>query len=293
MAPLLSRLARERNIKVEGACLDALVRLGAWDETLAISTEALAAEASTVLAKPWKAALAWVAELAPPPLRFADGAPVGAEVAAWLLRVAAETGAPNGSVSLDYRLGALDAASRSKLGGWVLETWIAYDTQPWTVRHLAEAWAEYPKLARRSYVGVRHQTVPGTEFGQRQVEADGWPTAEQWLRTHRAELERALKGITAWEHYPKTGHDARGLLAMARHADADAELIAEAIGQYFSAHGRRTAQAKALLDFAASVGTEPCRALIRHLRDDESAPQGLRTHAGALGTPTKPSGSDR
>ncbi|MEM6973223.1 MAG: hypothetical protein AAF577_10510 [Pseudomonadota bacterium] len=278
--PLRTRLESKQPIRVEAAILDALAALGAWDEALAMPAHLLEAEASEGLLKPWKDAISWVASLMPPPLQFRDGTPVGPAAALWLLRLGAEIGAPTGSVSIDYRLGALDAASRMALAVWVLERWIDYDTQPWTVEHLAEAWAAYPTLSGRSYVGVRYQTVPGTAYGQKQVSEEGWPQKEDWLRTHPQELRRALASIAAWEHYPNSGHQARGLLAIARHAPTAG--IAPTVRRYLEQHRRRTAQAKAMLDFAASIATAECLDVVRSVACDETASRGLRSHASAL-----------
>ena len=222
---LLKRLKTEKSETARAAMISAVADLGG-DTTPYLSRKALLAEAETLAAKLPATKLDWLPLDQAPALRWADGAAVERVVLDAWTRLAVKLKEPGDGALFDLYLGQLDPADAEKLAGWLLTAWIGYDTLR-------------PPMS--------------------EIVAEVTPTAQQYKSQYKWYKDTPLDEIVAMlvRHtmgtYPNSGSDSKGLLSMT-HRAAPA-LLARQVGAYLKDHGKRVAQAKAMVDVLAGSGS--------------------------------------
>jgi hypothetical protein len=228
---LRARLKKEKSDPVRAALIVALQRLGA-DLTDVIGPASLIAEAEKANAKTPPKLPEWLIAYRIPPVRFRDGANVPPAVVEYWLALAIRLKDPSAHGQFGIYLDQLDPADARKLSGWVLESWIAYDTTGPT-REEATASAQSRYLGAFVYTNGRH--LRGAQL----------PPDEQ-----AALIERLIRDKMA--ELPNSGTDTKGLLALA--CRADPVWAAGRVRWFLKKHGRRSNQAMALLEALAGTG---------------------------------------
>ncbi|NNE80314.1 MAG: hypothetical protein HKN18_08595 [Silicimonas sp.] len=222
--------------------------------------------------------MSWIADLDPPDLKLADGRLAPAEFADWLLADASRHGAAGGAPRIDAHLSALSGPSRTELAAWTLRQWIAYDTQPWPDEKIDEA---YEGEVQFSYEMYEMMWEARGHLGDNAPEYQRTSLMDktEWRSFARDRIAKRTDAVMNTQPYLFSAQPARGVLAIARHAQG--ALLAHEIGAYLTAHGRRLAQAKSLLDcLAASEASESRMLLIDVSRNQKQ--KSLRSHATAL-----------
>ncbi|HSF13215.1 MAG TPA: HEAT repeat domain-containing protein, partial [Erythrobacter sp.] len=222
---LRARLKKEKSDPVRTALIVALERLGA-DLSDVIGPASLIAEAEKANAKAPPKLPEWLVANRLPQVRFKDGTSVPQAVVEYWLALAIRLKDPGAHGQFGIYLDQLDGDDARALSGWVLESWIAYDT---TAASLEEA----TRYARSAYAGhyvyQNRRYVPGSQL----------PLAEQ---------EQLIAQITRQKmgELVNSGSDTKGLLALA--CRADPVWAAGRVRWFLKKHGRRSNQAMALLE---------------------------------------------
>jgi hypothetical protein len=233
VGPLRAALATERGERAQAAILSALRDLGD-DLSARLTPEALGAEAARGAKGKAPAGLSWFPLDALPACRWADGTPVDPVVVRWWAILAAKLKDPAGVGLIPLYVSLLDRASRQALGVFVLDAWVAQDTphhddavcRAHAAAHVDARHAEYQELARQA----------PREFG-----ALGAMTRDQVFDRLRREKAAGYQGSAIGQ---------KGLLALT--AGAPGHHVLAVCQRYVRDHGRRRAQAVALVTAAAS-----------------------------------------
>lgn len=220
----------------------------------------------------------WVARLqCPETLTLSDGRRAHAEFTEWLLRLAVRHGSPAGSAHLDQRLDALSPESRTRFAEWVVNEWIRHDTRPWPEEKVAEA---HETAFRESYdtylmfwdVREAMDLSRSPEYCRKAPYS-----AAEWRKVKAKDIAERARTFMNWQRYLFSAIDAKGLLAISRHAPP--KTLLSAVRGYLARHGKRTSQSKALMDCIA--GIEGGRALLEKVARTQKQ-KSLRAHAEKL-----------
>ncbi|MBL4558433.1 MAG: DUF4132 domain-containing protein [Rhodobacteraceae bacterium] len=234
------------------AFLLALSHLGA-DMSAFLGPEAMAKAAEATLKKAKLAPLDWLLASGLPTLRYRDGAPVPEDVLKAWLATAMQQKQPGWNVLLDLYLDQLAPDDAEKLANHIFDAWIAYDSEP--TSHEA-ALAAATEQAQQMYAFYQSLRPPRT--------------MQQLIEGYFPEHKRK---------YPNSGAATKGILALAKRADPT--HVATTARAYLKNHGKRVAQATALVDLAAAIDTpETLQVLVAaatRLRQKT-----VQAHAGAL-----------
>lgn len=230
-AALRKRLKKEKSDPVRTALIIALQRLGA-DLADVIGPASLIAEAKAASAKAPPRLPEWLTRSGLPVVRFRDGATVPQDVVEHWLALAIRLKDPGAHGQFGIYLDQLEPADARTLSGWVLESWIAYDTTGPTHE---EASAYARSSLGRHYVLLNGKVVSATHL----------PPDEQERLIAKATREKMGDLINS-------GSDTKGLLALA--CRADPVWAAARVRWFLKKHGRRSNQAMALLEAIAGTG---------------------------------------
>jgi hypothetical protein len=228
---LRARLKKEKSDPVRAALIIALERLGA-DLTDVIGPASLIAEAEKANAKTPPKLPEWLIANRLPPVRFKDGVSVPPAVVEYWVALAIRLKDPGAHGQFGIYLDQLEPEDARALSGWVLESWIAYDTTGPTLEE-AQDWAR--RALGRHYSMLNGKIVTGTQL----------PPDEQERVV--AQLTRQKQGELV-----NSGSDTKGLLALA--CRADPAWAAGRVRWFLKNHGRRSNQAMALLEALAGIG---------------------------------------
>lgn len=228
---LRARLKKEKSDPVRAALIVALQRLGA-DLADVIGPASLIAEADKANGKAAPKLPEWLVANRLPQVRFKDGTSVPQAVVEYWLALAIRLKDPGAHGQFGIYLDQLLPEDARTLSGWVLESWIAYDTATAT---LEEATA----YAKANFLG--HYAVYQGRYLQG---ADMPPEAQAALI---AQITRQKMGEML-----NSGSDTKGLLALA--CRADPVWAAGRVRWFLKKHGRRSNQAMALLEALAGTG---------------------------------------
>lgn len=224
-AALRKRLKKESSDPVRTALIIALQRLGA-DLADVIGPASLIAEAKAASAKAPPKLPEWLTRSGLPVVRFRDGATVPQDVVEHWLALAIRLKDPGAHGQFGIYLDQLEPADARTLSGWVLESWISYDTDaPTREEATAYAHANY-KMSWRWR-------------GSKQTPDDQLAAISGVIRDKLSEM-------------PNSGSDTKGLLALA--CRADPVWAAARVRWFLKKHGRRSNQAMALLEALAGTG---------------------------------------
>jgi Domain of unknown function (DUF4132) len=222
---LRARLKKEKSDPVRAALVIALERLGA-DFSDVIGPASLIAEAEKANAKTSPKLPEWLTANRLPLVRFKDGKSVPQAVVEYWIALAIRLKDPGAHGQFGIYLDQLDPADAQVLSGWVLESWIAYDTASATVE---EATAYAKANFHMSYRFIGSSRTP----------ADQAAAIAEMIRDKQNTLLNS-------------GSDTKGLLALA--CRADAAWAASRVRWFLKKHGRRSNQAMALLEALAGTG---------------------------------------
>lgn len=228
---LRKRLKKEKSDPVRAALIIALQRLGA-DLADVIGPASLIAEAEKANAKAPPKLPEWLMRTGIPPVRFKDGASVPQAVVEYWLALAIRLKDPGAHGQFGIYLDQLEPGDARTLSGWVLESWIAYDTASAT---LDDATA----YAKATFMG-HYAMYQGRYLRGADMPPDG---------------QAALIAMIAREKMGEmvnSGSDTKGLLALA--CRADPVWAAARVRWFLKKHGRRSHQAMALLEALAGTG---------------------------------------
>jgi Domain of unknown function (DUF4132) len=228
---LRARLKKEKSDPVRAALIIALQRLGA-DLTDVIGPASLIAEAKAAIAKTPPKLPEWLVKSGVPVVRFRDGNTVPEDVVAHWLALAIRLKDASAHGQFGIYLDQLEADDARALSGWVLESWITYDTTAATLEE-ATAYAKSIYLGRYAMHGGRY--LQGSQLP---------PDVQAQLI---ASITREKMGELV-----NSGSDTKGLLALA--CRADPVWAAGRVRWFLKKHGRRSNQAMALLEALAGIG---------------------------------------
>jgi hypothetical protein len=222
---LRKRLKKETSTPVRTALIVALERLGA-DLSDVIGPASLIAEAEKANAKAPPKLPEWLVANRLPQVRFKDGASVPQAVVEYWMALAIRLKDPGAHGQFGIYLDQLEPGDARALSGWVLESWIAYDTATATTEQAAAyATANYAM----SYRWICSNRTP----------ADRAAAIAEMTRDKQNEMLNS-------------GSDTKGLLALA--CRADPVWAAGRVRWFLKKHGRRSNQAMALLEAIAGTG---------------------------------------
>lgn len=228
---LRARLKKEKSDPVRAALIIALQRLGA-DLTDVIGPASLVAEAKAAIAKTPPKLPEWLVKSGVPVVRFRDGNTVPQDVVAHWLALAIRLKDASAHGQFGIYLDQLEPDDAQALSGWVLESWITYDTTAATLEE-ATAYAKSIYLGRYAMHGGRY--LQGSQLP---------PDVQAQLI---ASITREKMGELV-----NSGTDTKGLLALA--CRADPVWAAGRVRWFLKKHGRRSNQAMALLEALAGTG---------------------------------------
>jgi hypothetical protein len=224
-AALRKRLKKEKSDPVRTSLIEALQRLGA-DLSDVIGPASLLAEAEKAIAKAAPELPAWLAASGVPAVRFRDGTTLPEPVLRHWLALAIRLKDPGATGQFGIYLDQLDPADAQALSGWVLESWIEFDTRTASLDQAnAYAVANYATdwrwMCRTQTPELRDQII--------------------------AEIRQRKLGEML-----NSGSDTKGVLALA--CRAEPVWAANRVRGFLKKHGRRSHQAMALLDVLAGIG---------------------------------------
>lgn len=225
VAPLETRLKKEKSESVKAAVLTALDRLGE-DLSGLIGPSALIAEAEKGLKSTKLDKLAWLGLEHAPRLRFHDGSAAPADLVRWWAALAFKLKQPGGNALFSIYLDQLAPDDAAALSIWILESWMAYDT------------------ARPNDADANAYAKAGAQQRYR--------STRQWIKDYTEEQAFADLKREFMSQYLNSGADSKGLLALATRAPS--ATAADRVRAYLKNHGSRTSQASALLEMLAGIG---------------------------------------
>lgn len=254
-------LARERGDLARAALITALERLGE-EVSDYFDPARLLTEAKAGLAKPRPKGLDWLPFDRLPALTWKDGTPVDPLLPQWWIVLAARLKQPGGNALINLWLDRLQGDDAHRLGWMILTGWIDEDTRLPSDEE-ANAYA-----LQHVDATVKQNLGWATPFSNG---AGPWPTDRDLVF---AQLKRE-KAATCLG----SGTACKGVLALATRVNgADA---AQRIRPFLKDHGHRTAQAKALLDLLAAIGTGSALQLLLSAAD-RSKQRTVQGHAAQL-----------
>lgn len=222
---LRARLKKEKSDPVRAALIIALQRLGV-DLADVIGPASLIAEAEKANTKTPPKLPAWLVANRLPQVRFKDGATVPQSVVEYWLALAIRLKDPGAHGQFGIYLDQLVPEDARALSGWVLESWIAYDTSAATLEEAAT-------YAKANYTNSLRW------YCSSKTPADQAAAIAELTREKMGELVNS-------------GSDTKGLLALTCRADAG--WAAGRVRWFLKKHGRRSHQAMALLEALAGTG---------------------------------------
>lgn len=188
--------------------------------------------------------VSWLADKDHPELSFQSGERVPPHCLIWLLNTAVAHGSPVGSAYVDTRLNLLSAEARQQLGTWVLAAWCAYDAQPYPPEEMKRVHDEALNEAYSHY--TMFWDVRENFANQPEYQGDTPMTKAELAEYRKDAIAYRAQMFINWKPYLFSGMPSKGLLSLARHADAARR--ADLIKNYLADHGKRTAQCKALME---------------------------------------------
>jgi len=252
---LLKRLAREKSDPVRTALISALHRLGA-DLSAILGQKALIAEADAGMKAGKAAPPDWLSLEAMPAIRFNDGSPAPRTLLAWWIALATRLKDPAATGRFGIYLDQLDAGDARAISAWLLESWIAWDTQQ-------------PSLDEANAFAVANVDARHRQYQH-------WYGAAGTYDHAFADLKREKLA-----EMPNSATDAKGLLALA--CRAEPVWAAQRVRWYLKTHGRRSSQAAALLDMLAGNAT-PTALQVVIAASVRLKQKSVQKHAGELVT---------
>ena len=223
--PLKARLKKEKSEVAKAAMLTALDRLGE-DLSSYVGTKALIAEAEANIKKAKFEKLNWLGMDHLPSVKFKSGARVPDIVLRWWIYLAFKLKEPGGNKLFQLYLDQLTPESAQTFSGWILDSWVNYDTQRPSDEDANKYANEHAKRNFNVY--------------------------KKWIKDYT--IEKAFAGLKRefMGRYLNTGAASKGILALAYKAKpTDA---ANRVQGYLKAHGSRTSQASSLLSVLAAKG---------------------------------------
>ena len=254
LSDIEKRLKKEKSEQPRAEMISAIAVLGG-DTAPFLGIKALEREAENLIEKLPDSKIDWLDITSAPELRWANGTSVSPKVAEGWLRLALKLKAPKGSPLFTLYGAQLTPESRAAFSDWVLESWIAYDTEAPDQDGLIE---QAERMADETLA-----------------------TPANWM-VHvgytRGEIIAAhMQSLTST--YINSGLDSKGVLALTHWAKPETSV--SAIATYLKLHGRRVSQAKALLEVLYGMGTkEAVRKLVETAT--RSKQLSLREHARQL-----------
>ncbi|MGO9486861.1 MAG: DUF4132 domain-containing protein [Rhodomicrobium sp.] len=219
------QLKKEKSDVSRAAMLTALQRLGV-DLSNVLGPEVLIAEVEKGLKSAKFDKLNWLALNNLPPMRFANGAKVPADVLRWWVYLAFKLKQPGGNALFGIYLDQLRPADAEAFSTFVLDSWLAYDT---ACPSEAEA-NVYAKAQAPQYL----------------------QSMLRWNKDFTEEKAFAQLKSGFLSQYLHSAAESKGLLALARRASP--AVAADRVRAYLKNHGSRTSQASALLEMLGGMG---------------------------------------
>ncbi|UXN06200.1 DUF4132 domain-containing protein [Bartonella sp. HY761] len=228
---LQAALKKEKNDAVRGALLSALQHLGD-DISSHFVAEKLLSEAQKRLEKAKGKELDWFPFSQLPQVTWNNGNAVDPVIIRWLLILATKLKQPQGNPMITLWLDQFTKESAHTLGAFIVEAWIAYDT-PMTTNEEATSFAI-------AHIDQRLQT--NLQLVKAAPQSASFYTTDRDLLFEELRHEKLGK-------YKQSAIDSKGILALATRTDG--ATIAAIGSSYIKKHGKRTAQAKAIIDMLA------------------------------------------
>ncbi|MFK7752124.1 MAG: DUF4132 domain-containing protein [Sedimentitalea sp.] len=222
---LKAQLKKEKSELARAAILTSLQQLNEPLDDY-VGPAALLREAETGLKKAKFDKLEWLGLDTVPAAKFKTGKAVPQDVLRWWVFLGFKLKQPGGNALFDIYLDQLAPDSAAAFSAWILDSWIAFDTETVTDAEAnahAEAGAD-----QRQQLYLRWDP----NFTRAQAYAD---------------LRREIKGV-----YHNSGAATKGILGFATRASDHA--TADKIRAYLRNHGARTSQASSLLEVLARKG---------------------------------------
>lgn len=226
---LIALMGKEKSDLVRASLISAISALGG-DTTKWLGKAALEKDAAANARKLKADKIDWLAMDTAPILHWQDGKPVADNLLDGWLKLAVKLKTlEDGAGLFKLYLAQLRPQDAAALGDWALSSWIAYDT----TKPAREA-IYREELERAKQHIARYQNTPYyKDLTPEQL-------AENWTRAKLAT-------------YPNSGAASKGILALA--LDATPLTQARLASGYLKNHGKRVAQAKAMVELLALSGT--------------------------------------
>ncbi len=232
---LKKRLKTEKSEMARAAMISALAELGG-DTDAYLGKKALMDEAAKLVTKLPNAKIDWLHVDQAPALKWASGGAVDPVIVDAWARLAVKLKDPGEGKLWALYFDQLDPASAEALSGWALSSWIAYDT-----------WRK-PRAELE---------VEATQEAQNLI------ANSPYYKRSNYTVETLAAQLIAYRlsDYPHSGADSKGLLSLTHRAPAVVQ--ARQIAAYLKDHGKRTSQAKAMIDVLfASATSEAIQVLV-------------------------------
>lgn len=273
---LYIRLDKEKSSPVAGAIREAISVLSSSAKPLSAPDSAvLMREARVNSEKQWPTKTGWMADIQLPVLVFKDGGAAPAGVGIWLLKLALEAGRPSIAGNVDIWMPLFTVETQRSFALEVVRQWTAFDAAPqpeerlerWRQTAIDEGYNCYLMFREHHFDDIKMSARLNWFGSQYEGEEPDRPkTREEWARANEESWRHRAQTFANWEKYPNSAAAARGALAFARYA-LPGPLLSN-IAEYLEAHGRRTNQAKSLLEVLAALpdgsGLELLRSISRH-----------------------------
>ncbi len=224
---LVKSLKSEKSDSARAAMIAAIRTLGG-DTSAYLGAKALEAEAQTLVSKLKPVAEDFLRPDTMPALRWRDGTPVAAVVPDAWIRLAHKLKAPGDAGLFGLYLDELHPQDAAAFGDWLLQGWIAFDT--------------YKEPASEHYKKIMAQAQQAKSAGQ-----------GGYYANYTLEEVTAIFLTYYPNPYVSSGADSKGILALA--VRATPALQAQVSAAYLKEHGKRVAQAKAVIDMLVASGT--------------------------------------
>ncbi len=225
--PIEKVLKKEKSEVARAAMIVALKKLGA-DTSAYLSPTELAKEATKINAKIKRDKLDWLNLDTLPEICWKDGKPVDRDIIDGWLRLAMKLKDPREGALFNLYFDELRDGDAERLSNWVLQSWIAYDT-------------ETPN--RADYIEA------ATETANERMKQRAYSYYKDWT------LQDHITYILSYSMptYVNSGSDTKGILALTHHANSS--LFQSQLSSYLKNHGKRVATSKSILDLLSAVGS--------------------------------------
>ena len=284
---LQAQLKVEKAKKTREAIEEALAALTPAGKAEAFDLNDLVAEVEAEAGEPFPEKVEWLSEIEAPELSLVGDGKAPKGLPKHLLRMAVRLDAPGGSSKLDARLALLNDVDRDAFALAALRAWIKYDTATLSEDQIDRMREHAKKYTYEGYIQERQWYFDSVRQGQRVgsyhahgSEDDPPLSRDEYLTKYEKRWQQTLKrDIYYAGELPNNGAPARGIFALCRHGDP-VEVVA-LVGEFLSAHGKRMAQSKAMIEMVAGINAPAADELLQWITVHQKQ-KSLRSHAAKL-----------